>query len=117
MELAIAEARQVIACRNLHDVVQRLAWWLLETQDRLGRDELPLTQEFLSVMLGVQRTTVTEHAGRLQDEGLIRYRRGMIEVLDRAGLDARACECHATVQHFRKCIEAHQRRTGLRQAS
>jgi hypothetical protein len=84
-ELMLAEARQVIACRNLHPVEERLAWWLLEAQDRMGEDKLPLTQEFLSIMLGVQRTTVTDHASQLQEQGLIRYRRGMIEVLDRKG--------------------------------
>ena len=114
MELTLAESRQVIACRNLHAVDERLAWWLLEAQDRLGEDTLPLTQEFLAVMLGVQRTTVTEHASRLQDEGLIRYRRGVIEVLDRRGLEARACECHATTQHFRRRIEEQEARSGLR---
>ena len=114
MELMLAEARQVIACRNLHTVDERLAWWLIESQDRLGSDTLPLTQEFLSVMLGVQRTTVTDHAARLQDEGLIRYARGVIRVLNRRGLEARACECHATTMHFRRCIEEHEARRGLR---
>ena len=113
-ELMLTEARQVIACRNLHPVEERLAWWLLETQDRLGSDRLPLTQEFLAVMLGVQRTTVTEHAGALQEAGVIRYRRGVIEVVDRKALEARACECHATTQHFRRCIEEHESRNGLR---
>jgi CRP-like cAMP-binding protein len=113
-ELMLAEARQVIACRNLHPVDERLAWWLLEAQDRMGEDKLPLTQEFLSVMLGVQRTTVTDHASQLQDQGLIRYRRGMIEVVDRKGLEARACECHATTEHFRKLIEEQEARKGLR---
>lgn len=113
-ELMLTEARQVIACRNLHPVEQRLAWWLLEAQDRLGASRLPLTQDFLAVMLGVQRTTVTQHARQLQHEGLIGYRRGVIEVLDRKGLEHRACECHATTQHFRSRIEEHEARNGLR---
>jgi CRP-like cAMP-binding protein len=106
IELLITEARQAMACIALHKVEQRLAWWFLETQDRIGgARELPLTQEFLAVMLGVQRTTVTLVASQLQDEGLIRYSRGRITVLDRPGLERRACECYATTQHFRRRIE------------
>ena len=117
-ELMLTEARQVIACRNLHSVEERLAWWLLEAQDRMGDgDKLPLTQDFLAVILGVQRTTVTEHAGRLQEEGLIRYRRGVIEILDRDRLGRHACECHATTEHFRKRIEDRQTASGLRRRS
>ena len=116
-ELMLTEARQVIACRNLHSVVERLAWWLLETQDRLGSERLPLTQEFLAVMLGVQRTTVTEHAGELQAAGLIRYSRGIIEIADRKRLEDRACECHATTRHFRERIETRQASIGLRRGS
>lgn len=105
-ELLVTEARQGMACIALHHVDQRLAWWLLEAQDRIGGGEhLPLTQEFLAVMLGVQRTTVTTAAGRLQDAGVIRYRRGNIRVLDRAGLERHACECYATGRHFRSVIE------------
>ena len=114
LELMMTEARQVIACRNLHAVEQRLAWWLLECQDRLGDGRLPLTQEFLAVMLGVQRTTVTEHASQLQEEGLIRYRRGLIELVDRHRLEERACECYGTTQHFRQIIEERWARNGLR---
>ena len=107
IELLITEARQTMACIALHPIEQRLAWWLLEAQDRVGGlENLPLTQEFLSVMLGVRRTTVTTYAGKLQDEGLIRYRRGNIKILDRAGLEHRACECYATAQHFRRRIES-----------
>lgn len=106
IELLITEARQTMACLALHPVDQRLAWWLLEAQDRVGGDaDLPFTQDFLSVMLGVQRTTVTTNAGKLQDRGLIRYRRGNIRILDRAGLEAMTCECYATGRHFRELIE------------
>jgi CRP-like cAMP-binding protein len=107
IELLVTEARQAMACIALHKVDQRLAWWLLEAQDRIGGGaELPLTQEFLAVMLAVRRTTVTSHAVKLQEEGLIRYSRGRITVLDRPGLERRACECYATTQHFRRKIES-----------
>ncbi len=107
IELLLTEARQAMACLALHTADQRLAWWLLESQDRTGgRDQLPLTQEFLAVMLGVTRPTVSAVASGLQKAGLIRYSRGSIVVLDRAGLEARACECYATTQHFLHQIES-----------
>ena len=107
IELLITESRQAIACMGLHQVEQRLARWLLEAQDRSGgADRLPLTQELLSVMLGVQRTTVSAHAARLQAEGAIRYSRGMIEIIDRGGVERHACECYATNHRFRAMIEA-----------
>jgi CRP-like cAMP-binding protein len=107
IELLVTESRQAMACIALHKVEQRLAWWLLEAQDRIGGSAvLPLTQEFLAVMLAVRRATVTSHAVKLQDEGLIRYSRGKITVLDRPGLERRACECYATTQHFRRRIES-----------
>lgn len=106
IELLITEARQAMGCLALHPVDQRLAWWLLEAQDRIGGEaQLPFTHEFLAVMLGIQRTTVSVHAGKLQDLGLIRYRRGHITVLDRDGLERYACECYATGRHFRQRIE------------
>jgi CRP-like cAMP-binding protein len=106
IELLVTEARQAMACIALHQVEQRLAWWLLEAQDRIGgAAELPLTQEFLAVMLAVRRATVTSHAAKLQKEGLIHYSRGRITVLNRPGLERRACECYATTQHFRRRIE------------
>ena len=67
----------------------------MQTRDRSDSDVLPLTQEFLSQMLGVRRTSVTLIARQLQGEGLIRYRRGRVEILDRDGLENRACECYA----------------------
>jgi CRP-like cAMP-binding protein len=84
-------------CNGLHPIVQRCARWLLQTQDRVGRAEFPLTQEFLAVMLGVRRPSVTEVAGRLQQAGLIRYQRGIIHILDRAGLEAASCECYHVI--------------------
>jgi CRP-like cAMP-binding protein len=92
----IAQAEQSVACNALHLASQRLARWLLLTQDRLGAAIVPLTQEYLSVMLGVQRTTVTATAMALKAAGLISYRRGQVEIIDRAGLERAACECYAT---------------------
>jgi CRP-like cAMP-binding protein len=88
---------QHVVCNRLHRVVERCARWLLQTQDRVGRAEFPLTQEFLAVMLGVRRPSVTAVAGQLQQQGLIQYQRGIIHVLDRAGLEAASCECYGVI--------------------
>lgn len=97
----IAQTLQSVACNALHELERRLSRWLLTAQDRLGSDEVPLTQEFLAEMLGVQRTTVTGVASALQSRGLIRYQRGRIIVLDRAGLEAASCPCYDAVRvHF-----------------
>jgi hypothetical protein len=84
-----------VACNAVHHVDARLARWLLQTADRVGGPIVPLTQEYLAVMLGVQRTTVSGSAAALRDLGLIRYSRGRVEVLDRSGLERKACECYA----------------------
>jgi CRP-like cAMP-binding protein len=89
---------QHVVCNRLHQIAQRSARWLLLTHDRVGRDEFPLTHEFLALMLGVRRASVTEVAGRLQRAGLIRYRLGRIRVLDRAGLEAASCECYGVIK-------------------
>ncbi len=89
---------QSAGCNALHHVTARLCRWLLQTRDRSDSDILSLTQEFLSEMLGVQRTTVTALARTLQDLGLIRYRRGKIEIIDRLSLESRACECYQVVR-------------------
>ena len=88
---------QHAACNRLHPVGARCARWLLQTHDRVGRAELPLTQEFLASMLGVRRTSVTDVARQLQHQGLIRYQRGLIHVLDRPGLEAASCECYNVI--------------------
>ncbi|HZZ36101.1 MAG TPA: Crp/Fnr family transcriptional regulator [Caulobacteraceae bacterium] len=93
-----AHAAQSVACNALHTVEARLSRWLLACRDRIDGDTIPLTQEYLASMLGVQRTTVTAVAGALQAKGLIRYRRGVVDILDRAGLEAIACECYARVR-------------------
>jgi CRP-like cAMP-binding protein len=97
-QATIVQAAQSTACNALHDVRQRLCRWLLLTQDRLGRDQLALTQEHLSIMLGVQRTTVTAIASQMQRDGIITYSRGKLTVLDRAALLAGACECYAVIE-------------------
>lgn len=86
---------QTAACNRLHPLEQRCARWLLMTHDRVDGDELALTQEFLSYMLGVRRAGVTEACGTLQRSALIRYRHGHITIVDRPGLEAAACECYA----------------------
>jgi CRP-like cAMP-binding protein len=88
---------QNVACNRAHAVEQRCARWLLQTADRVGKEEFPLTQEFLGQMLGVRRATVNAAARALHDAGLITYRRGLITILDRAGLEAASCECYAIV--------------------
>ena len=90
-----AQISQAAACNALHTVEARLCRYLLMSQDRAAQDILPLTQEFLGFMLGVQRTTVTAAAHHLQAAEVIRCRRGHIEILDRAQLEAGACECYA----------------------
>ena len=92
------QAEQGVACNALHHALARLARWLLMTQDRTGSRVLPLTQEYLSVMTGVQRTTISGVANQLRSDGLIRFSRGNIEILDRAGLEAAACECYRVVR-------------------
>jgi CRP-like cAMP-binding protein len=87
------QVSQTAACNGAHSLEQRFARWLLLARHRIGSDELPLTQEFLSMMLAVRRAGVTEAAGGLQQAGLIRYRHGHITVLDPAGLEQVSCEC------------------------
>ena len=95
--LQIAQITQSVLCNRLHEVEARLARWLLTSADRTGSESLHLTQEFLSQMLGVQRSTVTVAAGELQRAGLIGYSRGRIHILDRPGLTQRTCECYSIV--------------------
>ena len=92
------QAEQGVACNILHEAPSRLARWLLMTQDRTGNRSLPLTQEYMSVMTGVQRTTISAVANQLRSAGLIRFSRGNVEILDRTGLEAFACECYKVVR-------------------
>ncbi len=92
------QSEQGVACNVLHDAPQRLARWILMTQDRTGGRALPLTQDYMAVMTGVQRTTISAVASQLRAAGLIRYSRGTLEVLDRAGLERYACECYGAIR-------------------
>lgn len=93
----ITQVSHTAVCNRLHAVEQRLCRWLLMCHDRVDRDDLQMTQEFISNVLGGRRETVTVAAGRLQDAGLIRYSRGHIAIVDRKGLEAAACECYPAV--------------------
>ncbi len=92
-QATIIQSAQSTACNTLHAADQRLARWLLLTQTRVASDVVPLTQEHLAIMLGVQRTTVTAIASEMQAQGLIRYSRGKITILDRNRLIGMSCEC------------------------
>jgi CRP-like cAMP-binding protein len=94
----ITQMAQTAVCNRHHSVDQQLCRWLLLSLDRLEGDELLMTQELIANMLGVRREGVTEAAHSLQQAGLIRYARGHITVLDRAGLETRTCECYAVVK-------------------
>jgi CRP-like cAMP-binding protein len=85
---------QSTACNAVHSVEQRLARWLLLAEDRVGKSEFPLTQEFVAIMLGTTRPTVTVVAGTLQRAGLIKYHRGHVTILDRDKLESASCECY-----------------------
>jgi len=95
----ITQMTQTAACNRHHSVEQQLCRWLLSTLDRLPSNELIITQDLVASMLGVRREGITEAAGKLQHAGFIRYRRGHIAVLDRAGLETRTCECYAVVRN------------------
>ncbi len=94
----LTQMSQTAACNRHHSVEQQLCRWLLLTLDRLPSNELIMTQELVASMLGVRREGITEAAGQLQRAGFISYRRGHIAVLDRSGLETRACECYGVVK-------------------
>jgi CRP-like cAMP-binding protein len=94
----ITQMTQTAACNRHHSLDEQLCRWLLLSLDRLHGSHLVMTQELIANMLGVRREGVTEAAGRLQRAGLISYSRGKINVLDRAGLEQRSCECYAVVK-------------------
>ena len=93
----MVQLSQNVACNRLHSTEERAARWLLMTADRVGGDRFPLTQEFLAQMLGVRRATVSLTAGLLHNAGLISYRRGVITITDRAGLEDASCDCYRIV--------------------
>lgn len=94
----ISQVAQGLACNQRHAVAPRCARWLLMAHDRVGADRFSLTQEFLGQMLGARRPTVSITARALQTLGLIRYARGMVTVLDRAGLESAACTCYGVME-------------------
>jgi CRP-like cAMP-binding protein len=97
-EALYGHAIQSVACNALHSVEARFCRWLLTCHDRISTDTVALTQEFLADMLGVQRTTVTAVARSLQEKGVIRYRRGIVDIIDRNGLEALTCECYDVIR-------------------
>ena len=99
-DLLLAHIQQSVACNALHALEARLCRWLLQSHDFVDDGVIPLTQEFLGQMLGARRTTVTVAARLLQSAGLIRYRRGHIQILDRKALEDISCECYAVVRHI-----------------
>lgn len=94
----IMQISQTAVCNRHHTIEQQLCRWLLLTLDRLNSEELTMTQELIASMLGVRREGITEAAGKLQNTGIIRYRRGHIMVLDRSGLETHVCECYNVVK-------------------
>jgi CRP-like cAMP-binding protein len=98
--MLLAQVQQSVACNVLHSMEARLCRWLLQAHDCMDGNAIPLTQEFLGQMLGVRRTTVTIAAQLLQSGGLIRYRRGHIQILDRPALEELSCECYAIVRGY-----------------
>ena len=111
-EALLSQVQQSVACNALHSVEARLCRWLLQTRDRIDSDAIPLTQEFLSQMLGVGRSTVTLTARTLQAAHLIRYRRGLIEILDGHGLEEAACVCYEIIRRQIDQVLPKRRATG-----
>jgi CRP-like cAMP-binding protein len=97
-DVLLGQVQITAACNALHPIQKRLARWILQTRDRIDTDSVPLTQELLSEMLGVRRSSISEIANRLQATGLIRYSRGMIEIVNRPELEAAACECYGHIR-------------------
>ncbi|MGB3284859.1 Crp/Fnr family transcriptional regulator [Mycolicibacter algericus] len=97
-QTTMVQISQNVICNRSHPAEQRMARWLLTTHDRVGRDEFPLTQEFLAQMLGVHRPTVSETAQRIQAGNMIHYRRGVITITDRQLLEQLACDCYRIVK-------------------
>jgi CRP-like cAMP-binding protein len=99
VQAQLTQATQSAACNATHDHAQRLARWILICADRAKTNKLAISQEFIAMMLGSQRSTVTVAAGILKKKGLIKYSRGIIQIIDIEGLEAVACECYLVVKH------------------
>ena len=97
-EALLAQVQITAACNALHPIHARLARWILQTQDQVDDDTVSLTQELLSEMLGVRRSSVSEVASKLQSAGFIRYSRGSIKIVNRKALEGAACECYETIK-------------------
>jgi CRP-like cAMP-binding protein len=97
-QFGIADLSQSAACNRLHSIEERCCRWLLVAQDSARSDAFPLTHEFLAMMLGVHRTTVSLIASALQRAGMIRYRRGRLSITGRAGIEGMACECYSATR-------------------
>lgn len=106
------QAQQIAACNGLHEIEQRLARWILMTQDRVRTDTLPLTHDLLAGMLGSRRASVTVAAGSLQKAGIIEYRRGKLHIVQRDKLEQTACECYGAVraqlQAYVQSVDVHR---------
>jgi CRP-like cAMP-binding protein len=98
LQVLFGQISHAAACNRLHCAEERLSRWLLMSHDRVGTDEFAVTHEFLGRMLGARRATVTLSAGLLQAAGLIRYHHGRVTIVDRAGLEAVACECYGVIE-------------------
>ncbi len=94
------QVAQTAACNRLHDIKQRLARWLLMTQDRVDSGALPITHDFLATMIGTDRPTVSVAAGVLQKKGLIEYTRGAVKIVNRKKLEDSACECYGVIRQY-----------------
>jgi CRP-like cAMP-binding protein len=94
------QVSQTAACNRLHDIGQRLARWLLMTQDRVDSGSLPITHDFLATMLGTDRPSVSQAAGVLQKKMLIEYARGAVKIVNRKKLENSACECYGVIQQY-----------------
>jgi len=106
----LVQISQAMACNGLHSIPERTARWLLMTHDRVAAERFPLSQELLGFMLGVRRAGVNEVATKLRKAGLIQYQRGVVEIVDRAGLEAAACECYGVIQaEFDRLLGAPQK--------
>jgi CRP-like cAMP-binding protein len=108
---------QAAACNRLHSSEERLSRWLLMSHDRVGSDQFLITQEFLGQMLGARRSTVSVSAGILQRAGLIRYVRGHVTIVDRAGLEAVSCECYSVIRSELERVVVPAPRPGAPRAS
>lgn len=106
-EAVLAQVQQAVVCNLAHTVEERLARWLMRAHDLTGRDALELTQEFLADMLGVRRASVSAVAQAFQETELIAYRRGHIQIRDREGLRAAACDCYGVVKrHYERLVKS-----------